>query len=140
MNASSPNMDLAMSITLLNTKLLKRIDQQLGIHGISFSEYMVMHHLQAAPNQTMRRIDLAECIGLTASGVTRLLALMEKIRLVKKQRNPRDARVSLVQLSKAGQQLFKDATVGFGHSADLFMQPLTANQATRLLELIQAVL
>ena len=139
MGTFSLSMDLAMSITLLNTKLLKRIDQQLSIHGISFSEYLVMRHLHDAPNQMMRRIDLAECIGLTASGVTRLLVPMEKIHLVKKQRNSRDARVSLVQLSKAGEQLFKDATVGFQHSADLFMQPLTTNQVTRLLELIQAI-
>ena len=62
----------------LQNRLLKRVDQYLSVHGISFSEFLVLYHLSQAPNMTMRRIDLAECIGLTASGVTRLLNPMEK--------------------------------------------------------------
>lgn len=50
----------------------------------------------------MRRIDLADSVGLSPSAVTRLLAPMEKPGLVEKEANPRDARVSLVKLSTAG--------------------------------------
>ena len=55
----------------------------------------------------MRRIDLAESIGLTASGVTRLLAPMEKIGLVKREANAADARVSFVTLSKGGKDMLE---------------------------------
>ena len=66
MGTQTSSMDLVMAITLLNTKLIKRIDQQLSIHGISFSEFMVMYHLQAAPNQTLRRIDQPdECMVIS---------------------------------------------------------------------------
>jgi len=51
----------------------------------------------------MRRIDLAEKIGLTASGITRLLLPMEKIGLIKKEANEQDARVSYVVLASGGQ-------------------------------------
>lgn len=132
--------ELAISLSLLHTKLVKRLDQQLSVHGISFSEYVVMYHLYGAPNKTMRRIDLAECVGLSASGVTRLLVPMEKIHLTQRVRNQRDARVSLVKLSDTGERLFLDASVTFQHAADAFLQPLTANQIARFLSFTKVLL
>jgi DNA-binding MarR family transcriptional regulator len=49
-------------------------------------------------------VDLAEKVGLTASGVTRLLVPMEKIGLVKRQANKQDARVSFVVLTPVGKR------------------------------------
>ena len=71
-------MKLVMSLSALHSKMLKRLESQLSIHGISFTEFLVMYQLNQAPGNTMRRIELAENIGLSASGVTRLLAPMEK--------------------------------------------------------------
>lgn len=135
-----PSMELAISLSLLHSKLIKRLDQQLSVHGVSFSEYLVMYHLHDAPNRTMRRIDLAECVGMTASGVTRLLLPMEKIHLTERVRNQRDARVSLVRLSDAGEQLFLDATVGLQHATDAFLQPLTDTQTARFIGLTKVLL
>jgi DNA-binding MarR family transcriptional regulator len=134
------NSELIISLALLQTSVLKRVDNQLSLHGISFSEFMVLHHLNNAPKKTMRRIDLAESIGLSASGVTRLMNPMEKIKLVQKEANPRDARVSLVKLSKAGEQILRDAMVGFNHSADTILKPLNSKQTALYAELTQALL
>lgn len=57
----------------------------------------------------MRRIDLAEKVWLTASGVTRLLLPMEKIGLVKKEKNDADARVSLVWITESGKSYLDEA-------------------------------
>jgi len=133
------NSELVISLALLQTQLLKRVDNQLNMHGISFSEFMVMHHLHRAPKKTMRRIDLAESIGLSASGVTRLLNPMEKIKLVQKELNPRDARVSLVKLSEAGEQILNDAMISFDQSADLILKPLNSKQTDKLSELTKAL-
>jgi len=119
----------------LNTKLLKKVEGQLNFHGISFSEYMILRYLNESPNKTMRRIELAECVGMSASGVTRLLAPMEKVKLVEKEANPRDARVSLVKLSKPGERVYKEASVSFEHSADLATERLSNNQLNTLTEL-----
>jgi hypothetical protein len=51
------NGDIVISLALLQAKLLKQIDNQLSLRGISFSEFLVMHHLNNAPNKNMRRID-----------------------------------------------------------------------------------
>ncbi len=121
--------------SILATKLAKKVDGQLSVHGISFTEYMVMHNLNASVLKTMRRIEIAESVGISASGVTRLIAPMEKIGIVEKESNPRDARQSLVKLSKAGQRLFDEATVSFEHCAKSVLEPLSGNQLDKLIEL-----
>jgi len=125
---------------LLASKLSKRVDNQLSVHGISFTEYMIMHHLDSSPLKTMRRIELAEHVGISASGVTRLIAPMEKIKIVAKEANPRDARQSLVKLSKTGQRLYTEARVSFEHCANSLLENLSENQQEKLVELSAKVL
>ncbi|PCJ32179.1 MAG: MarR family transcriptional regulator [Moraxellaceae bacterium] len=120
---------------LLVSKLSKRLDNQLSVHGISFTEFMIMRHLDGSPLKTMRRIELAEHVGISASGVTRLIAPMEKNKIVEKMANPRDARQSLVKLSKTGQQLYQDAKISFEHCADNIVSDLSKNQLEKLIEL-----
>lgn len=132
--------DLIISIAKLQSQLLKRVDQHLGVHGISFTEFLIMHHLYDAPNKTMRRIDLADCIGLSASGVTRLVNPMEKNHLVRKEINARDARVSLVRLSKTGEELYNYAKVSVEQSAEYLFQSLSNKQTTTLLKLTNSLL
>ena len=132
-------MQLVMGLSTLQSKLLKRVDSQLSYHGISFTEFMVMYQLSLAANHTMRRIELAESVSLSASGVTRLLLPMEKINLVQKEVNPRDARVSLVKLSDTGKQLLEDALVSFEHSSETLMKPIEGKQVSQLLKLIEKI-
>ncbi len=121
--------------SLLQTKLQRRLDLQLSLHGISFTEYLIMHRLHEAVQHTMRRIELAESVGISASGVTRLLAPMEKNKLVEKRANARDARVSLVKLSKVGIVLYQDATTSFEHCAQALTSKLSAKQLENLIKL-----
>ena len=134
MQQSTPQSEFIMLQSLLSTKLAKRVEGQLSFHGISFTEYMILRFLNEAPQKTMRRIDLAECVGISASGVTRLLAPMEKRKLVEKEANARDARVSLVKVSKVGERIFKEASVSFEHSAQFLSERLSEKQPTTLLE------
>ena len=102
---------LCMNLTVVHTSLAKKLDVQLSAHGINFSEFMILFHLERAPEKKMRRIDLAATIGLSASGITRLVTPMEKIGLVHKEANKRDARVSLVKLSAAGERILQESSV-----------------------------
>jgi DNA-binding MarR family transcriptional regulator len=120
---------------LLASRLSRKVEGQLSAHGISFTEYLIMYHLDRSPMKTMRRIELAEHVGISASGVTRLIAPMEKIKIVEKEANPRDARQSLVKLSTTGQRLFKEASVSFEHCSNSLMEHLSENQQEKLIEL-----
>ncbi len=112
-----PQSNLLIEHSFISSTLNKKVDSCLSPHGISFTEYTIMYHLHSAEGMAMSRIHLANNIGLTASGITRLLAPMEKIHIVVKESNPRDARQSLVRLSAAGEQLFQDASVAVEHTA-----------------------
>lgn len=99
------------SLWINSTSITRKIDLTLSsVHGIGFSEYMVLFHLTSAPHETLRRIDLADALSRTASGVTRMLLPMEKIGLIEKEVNPRDARVSLVKITHSGKELFENAS------------------------------
>ena len=129
-------MQLILKLSTLQSKMTKQIDGQLSIHGISYTEFMVLYQLNLAPNKSMRRIALAESIGLSASGVTRLLAPMEKIKLVSKESNKRDARVSLVKLTKTGQQYLQDALVSFEQVSESLTKSINGQQVNQLYKLI----
>jgi len=101
---------------------------------------MVMFHLSESTNKKLRRIDLAEKIGLSASGVTRLLNPMQKIGLVNKEESARDARVSLVKLTSAGGRIYRDAEKTFNESAGLFLKPLKDKQLANLANLTEILL
>lgn len=120
---------------IISSSLIKKMEGELSIHGISFTEYMVLHHLAKSTLKTMRRIELAEHVGLSASGITRLIAPMEKNNLVEKQANPRDARQSLVKLSLPGEKLYQDATVSFEHRSKIILGALSHSQLEKWIEL-----
>ncbi len=99
-----------MNYSIVHAGIVKKLDAQLSFHGISFSEFMILFHLDHAIEKKMRRIDLAEKVSMSASGITRIIAPMEKIGLVHKESNKRDARVSLVKLSTAGERILREAS------------------------------
>ncbi|KNH27063.1 MarR family transcriptional regulator [Pseudomonas syringae] len=92
--------------------LTRRLDNVLsGLHGLSFADFMTLYYLERAPGGRLRRVDLAERLGLTASGVTRSLLPLEKLGLVSRQPDPRDARVGYATLTDSGHQLLGHAVI-----------------------------
>ena len=134
-----PRFELLLALNALQTDMLKTINRRL-VHGLSFSEFLAMYRLSQAPSKAMRRIELAESVGLSASGVTRLLAPMEKLGLVEKEPNPRDARVSLVKLSGPGEAVLADALASVMETAGSFFGPLEDEETDRLLATVSRLL
>lgn len=132
----SARSELLVALINLNTRIQKRLLGPLSLHGISFSEYQVLRQLSLAPGQKLRRIDLANDIGLSASGITRMLAPMEKIGLVVKQEAERDARVSLVALTASGERILNDANLSFEQTAETILGALSKSRQAELTGLI----
>jgi DNA-binding MarR family transcriptional regulator len=78
------------------------------VHGLSVNELMLLMHLDQAAGGRLRRVDLAERLDLSQSGVTRMLAPMEKVGWVGRAEDPRDGRVGYVVLTTAGRRLAKE--------------------------------
>jgi DNA-binding MarR family transcriptional regulator len=88
-----------------------RADAELGaVHGLGLSDFAALHHLAEAPGGRLRRVDLARRLALTPSGVTRLLAPLERRLIVAREQDGQDARSTYAVLTKAGKALVKDAT------------------------------
>lgn len=103
--------DFCLRLARANAVLVRRFDNALGSHhGISFSDFQLLNHLARSPGGRLRRVDLAERVGLTASGVTRTLLPLEKIGLVTRQSDPRDARVGFAVITNAGHDMVVNAT------------------------------
>ncbi len=130
---------LVIELGNLQARIQKKVGSALSVHGLGLSDYFVLNQLYVAPTQTMRRHDLAELVGLSPSGITRLLLPLEKIGLVEKETNPRDARVSLVILSAAGKQLYEDARLSFAEASSQLFKSLNAEQQNNLLAMLQAL-
>ncbi len=127
---------LIMQQTLVGTMLSKKLDLALSVHGINFTEFTVMYHLHMAQDNKLSRIALADKIGLTASGVTRVLLPMEKSHLLAKESNPRDARQSLVVITNVGMEVLENAQVTVGHSANAIFSLLEQDELSQLLSLL----
>lgn len=97
-----------MNLSKVQATVARKFDR-LGAHGISFNDFFIFHLLQQAPNQQFSRTALAEKIGLTASGITRLLLPLEKIGLIARASSERDARVSYVKLTETGRRIYEEA-------------------------------
>ena len=108
--AADGALDFCLRLARAQAVLVRRLDNTLGnLHGISFSDFQLLYHLNRAPGARLRRVDVAERLALTASGVTRALLPLEKIGLVSRQPDPRDARVGYAAITPAGQELLKDS-------------------------------
>ena len=96
----SSNLNLFISLAKFQTILNRKFDSTLG--GLGFNEFLIMYHLASARDGQLRCIDLASKVGLTASGVTRLLLPMEKVGYIKRHVNSQDARERFISLAPGG--------------------------------------
>jgi len=97
--------EVSLRLVRVQTALVKRFDGRLSaLHGVSLADLMVLLELGRAEGGRMRRVDLAAALGLTASGVTRGLVPLERIGLVVREPDPRDARVAYASLTPTGRE------------------------------------
>lgn len=108
MKEMSASLQFFIGLARVQATMARRFDGRLG-HGLGFNDFAILLALARSAGGKMRRIDLAESLGLTASGVTRLLAPMEKIGLVKREANVHDARVSYVALAPGGKRMLAES-------------------------------
>lgn len=91
--------------------LTRRMDANLlSAHGLTINDYEVLLALAHAEDRRMRRVDLAERVLLTQSGITRLLQGLERSGLVERASCPTDGRVVYAQLTDAGYRRLRESS------------------------------
>ena len=84
--------------------------QLVAEHGLTINDYDALLHLAHADENRLRRVDLAERLTLTASGVTRLLDGLEDAGLVERGSCATDRRVTYAVLTDAGRERLEAAS------------------------------
>jgi DNA-binding MarR family transcriptional regulator len=106
-------------------------------HGLTLHDYEVLLHLSHADGFMMRRVDLAQSVLLTASGITRLLEGLERAGYVEKATCQSDARVSYAKLTDDGRGKLRAAAVthirGVG---ELFTSRYSGSELVTLAQLL----
>ncbi len=106
-------------------------------HGLTINDFEALLHLSHAEDSAMRRIDLAEQLVLTASGVTRLLDGLERAGFVEKGRCESDARVTYAVLTDTGREkLHEAANTHLAQVHALFEERFDRTELEKLAELL----
>ena len=106
-------------------------------HGLTVVEYEALLLLSRAERGSMRRVDLADGLGLTPSGVTRLLDGLERQGLVGKGACSRDARVTYAVLTDAGAARLESSSCSHeGSVRSLFEERYTPEELETLASLL----
>lgn len=104
----SESLQVIAQIARANSLLMRRFEAGLP-GGLGFNDFMILFHLHQSPSGQLGRMDLADKLGVTASGITRMVLPMEKLGIVKRQESAHDRRIVDVALAPGGKRLFSEA-------------------------------
>lgn len=106
-------------------------------HGLTINDYEALLRLARADERRLKRVELAESLLLTPSGVTRMLDGLERAGYVEKGSCDSDARITYAVLTDAGLDKLREASSS--HVAQVrafFEQRLDENELATLAELL----
>jgi DNA-binding MarR family transcriptional regulator len=118
--------------------IARSLDARLSAeHDLTVNEYNCLLLLERAEERRMRRVDIAETLVLSPSGITRMLDRLECAGLVEKAKCSSDARVTYAVLTAGGRSRLKAA--GKAHDAviDEVVGALPDRDLKRLAEILE---
>lgn len=104
-------LDTVTLLSRVRAELVRDVDRAASGHGVSFSDLTLLRELAAMPDGRIRRVDLAERLGVTTSAIARQLGPLERIGVVDRESNPKDARLAIIVLTDAGRRVATEASV-----------------------------
>lgn len=118
--------------------LTRKMDANLQAeHDLTINDYEVLLALARAPDHRMRRVDLAEHVLLTQSGITRLLQGLEQAGFVERADCPTDGRVVYAQLTERGYERLRESSrTHLDDIRSLFAARFTSGELETLHELL----
>jgi len=117
--------------------LTNRFDRALG--GLSLTEFLVLTELEHSPTKQLRRIELAEALGVTSSGISKILLPMMKIHLVKDGKASDDARVRSVEVTAAGREKLEDEMARLQYLVDELLPEGSKREAEAFINNLKAI-
>jgi DNA-binding MarR family transcriptional regulator len=134
----TPEVQAWAQLLRAHSALTRRFSTELlTMHGLTLNGYEVLLYLAHAPERRLRRVDLAESVLLTASGITRLLDGLERAGYVTRATSEQDARVTYAVLTDQGYEKLRSAApTHVGSIRELFAESFSSDELETLAELL----
>lgn len=118
----------------------RSLERALEASDLTLAGYGVLVVLSEAPEQRLRLHEIAERIGLTKSGLTRLIDRLELRGYVERHACELDKRGQYAVVTAAGRRAFRRAAPGhLGAIAERFADHLTAPELSTLTRALERV-
>jgi DNA-binding MarR family transcriptional regulator len=106
----TPEVQAWAQLLRAHAALTRRFSSELlETHGLTLNDYEVLLQLAHAPDHRLRRVDLAARVLLTPSGITRLLAGLERAGYADRDTCESDGRVNYAVLTDRGYEKLREA-------------------------------
>jgi MarR family 2-MHQ and catechol resistance regulon transcriptional repressor len=120
--------------------LLTQVERDLGATiGIPFTWFGVLLRLARSPEHKLRMTDLAAQIGLSTSGLTRLVDRVEAAGYVRREACPSDRRSAYAVLTEEGEQIVRAAVPPHLESIQSHLAGPLGPQLTELEDLLRII-
>jgi len=138
---SNPPFSAVVNLLQIHSRLSERFSGPLGsVHGLALNEVLLLMHLERAPGNRLSRVDLARRLSVSPSTVTRMATPLEKLRLVGREADARDARLAYVVLTAAGKRRVAEARATLEQlAADVFKDRWTEAEISSLNKLLARI-
>lgn len=116
-------------------RLSGRVEQSLGLHGLTTPQFDVLATLAAGEGVTQQ--ELAERLLVTKGNVVGLLNRLETLRWVERRADPADKRANRVYLTGTGREVYERIMPGQVELVREMLRPLSDADARTLRHLLE---
>ncbi|HEX7017336.1 MAG TPA: MarR family transcriptional regulator [Patescibacteria group bacterium] len=107
MQTASSQLTFFIILTRTKNRTLKYFESIL--EELNFNEFLVLYYLNRSFKRKLTQTELADRLGITRAGMTRILKIMQGTKLIKVDFSADDTRAKYIQPTTVGYQKFLQA-------------------------------
>jgi DNA-binding MarR family transcriptional regulator len=128
-----------LSIRRTSERLQHHTVQIFKPHGITPTQYNVLRILREAGDNGLRCSEIGERLVSSDPDITRLLGRLQKQKLIKRKRDPKDKRVIYATITAEGQRLLREMDPLINEGLKNTLKDMSREKLTTLVSLLEEV-
>lgn len=131
--------EAVLNIVRTADRLQYHFQQALKPHGITPTQYNVLRILRGAGEGGLRCSDIGERLISSDPDITRLLGRLQKQRLVRRRRDPKDRRVIYARISPRGLEVLQELDPIVNNHAKEVLKGFGKEKLTTLISMLEEI-
>jgi|SRR5215469_4077364 len=128
-----------LNIRRTSDRLQYHSQQLFKPHGITPTQYNVLRILRGAGDGGLRCSDIGDRLVSSDPDITRLLGRLQKQKLIKRKRDPKDRRVIYATITAEGLRLLKETDPLLNENIKQLLRHMNKEKLTTLVSLLEEV-